>query len=147
MPVPKQKHARPGKRAGPVDVHVGSRIRLRRHLLGLSQSELGRALGVTFQQVQKYENGTNRVGASRLHQIALALRTTPAWFFDSLAGLAPAASTSAIRATEPRSSPSCATGTRRCSSGIGCACRRGCGARWSTWWCGRGGGTAGRAGQ
>ena len=100
MPVPKQKHARPGKRAGPVDVHVGSRIRLRRHLLGLSQSELGRALGVTFQQVQKYENGTNRVGASRLHQIALALRTTPAWFFDSLAGPAPAASTSAVRATE-----------------------------------------------
>ena len=89
-----------GKRAGPVDVHVGSRIRLRRHLLGLSQGELGRALGVTFQQVQKYENGTNRVGASRLHQIALALRTTPAWFFDSLAGPAPAASTSAVRATE-----------------------------------------------
>ena len=54
----------------PIDVHVGSRIRLRRTMLGLSQEKLGERLGITFQQVQKYEKGTNRVGASRLQNIA-----------------------------------------------------------------------------
>ena len=57
----------------PVDVHVGNRVRMRRTLLGLSQSTLADALGLTFQQVQKYEKGTNRVSASRLHQISQVL--------------------------------------------------------------------------
>lgn len=57
----------------PVDVYVGSRIRLRRTLLGMSQERLGTALGLTFQQVQKYERGANRVGASRLYDLARVL--------------------------------------------------------------------------
>jgi DNA-binding XRE family transcriptional regulator len=53
------------KKPNPIDIHVGSRIRLRRTMLGMSQEKLGEALGITFQQIQKYEKGTNRVGASR----------------------------------------------------------------------------------
>ena len=56
----------PSGKPNPVDVHVGSRVRLRRTLLGMSQEKLGEALGLTFQQVQKYERGANRIGASRL---------------------------------------------------------------------------------
>jgi transcriptional regulator with XRE-family HTH domain len=69
----------------PVDTHVGSRIRLRRKMIGMSQEALAGRIGLTFQQVQKYERGTNRVGASRLQQIADALQTTPAWFFEGVA--------------------------------------------------------------
>jgi transcriptional regulator with XRE-family HTH domain len=69
-----------------VDRHVGSRVRLRRMLLGLSQEKLGDALGLTFQQVQKYEKGTNRIGASRLQQIAQFLKVEIAFFFDGLSG-------------------------------------------------------------
>ncbi|MGH6857370.1 MAG: helix-turn-helix domain-containing protein, partial [Methylocella sp.] len=54
----------------PIDRHVGSRVRMRRVMLGMSQEKLGEALGLTFQQVQKYEKGTNRIGASRLQQIS-----------------------------------------------------------------------------
>ena len=54
------------KKPNPIDIHVGSRIRLRRNMLGISQEKLGESLGITFQQIQKYEKGTNRVGASRL---------------------------------------------------------------------------------
>jgi transcriptional regulator with XRE-family HTH domain len=61
------------KQPNPIDIHVGSRIRLRRTMLGMSQEKLGEALGITFQQVQKYEKGTNRVGASRLQNIAAIL--------------------------------------------------------------------------
>ena len=68
----------------PIDIHVGSRVRMRRVLLGMSQEELGRNLGLTFQQVQKYEKGTNRVSASRLAQIAEILGVTPMFFFDAL---------------------------------------------------------------
>jgi transcriptional regulator with XRE-family HTH domain len=68
----------------PVDTHVGSRIRLRRKMIGMSQEALAGRIGLTFQQVQKYERGTNRVGASRLQQIADALETTPAWFFEGV---------------------------------------------------------------
>ena len=68
----------------PVDMHVGSRIRLRRHLLGLSQTKLGDAVGLTFQQIQKYENGANRVGASRLFQLATVLKVPVAFFFDAM---------------------------------------------------------------
>jgi transcriptional regulator with XRE-family HTH domain len=70
----------------PVDVHVGKRLRLRRNLLGLSQEQLGRATGLTFQQIQKYERGTNRMGASRLFQLAGLLNVPVAYFFDELHG-------------------------------------------------------------
>ena len=56
-------------RASPIDVHVGTRVRLRRTLLGMSQEKLGEALGLTFQQIQKYERGVNRIGASRLEDV------------------------------------------------------------------------------
>ena len=67
-----------------IDAQVGGRIRLRRQLLKVSQSDLGEAVGVTFQQIQKYERGTNRVGASRLVQIAHALSTPPSFFFEGI---------------------------------------------------------------
>lgn len=68
----------------PVDVHVGNRVRLRRTLLGISQEKLGRELGLTFQQIQKYEKGANRVGASRLYQISQILDVPPSFFFDDM---------------------------------------------------------------
>ena len=68
----------------PIDVHVGSRLRLRRTMLGLSQEKLGDHLGITFQQVQKYEKGTNRIGASRLQQIAAVLQSPVSFFFEGL---------------------------------------------------------------
>ena len=71
----------------PVDAHVGSRIRLRRTMLGISQTELAGRIDVTFQQVQKYEKGANRVGASRLQQIADVMETNPAWFFEGAPGV------------------------------------------------------------
>ncbi len=66
----------------PIDKHVGSRVRMRRVLLGMSQEKLGEALSLTFQQVQKYEKGTNRIGASRLQQISKSLNVPPAYFFE-----------------------------------------------------------------
>ena len=66
----------------PVDTHIGQRIRARRTLLGLSQTDLAHAAGISFQQVQKYENGTNRVGASRLQQFSEALGVPPSYFFE-----------------------------------------------------------------
>lgn len=68
----------------PVDVHVGSRVRQRRTLMGMSQERLGIALGLTFQQVQKYERGANRMGASRLHQISRILDVPVEYFFEEL---------------------------------------------------------------
>ena len=73
------------KGAGPTDVHVGARLRMRRKMLGMSQQALGEALGVTFQQVQKYESGANRIGASRLQHIAQVLRVPIAFFFEGVA--------------------------------------------------------------
>jgi transcriptional regulator with XRE-family HTH domain len=70
------------KTPNPIDRHVGSRVRMRRILLGMSQEKLGEALGLTFQQIQKYEKGTNRIGASRLQQISRTLNVPPAFFFD-----------------------------------------------------------------
>lgn len=67
-----------------VDIHVGSRIRLRRTMLGMSQERLANALGLTFQQVQKYERGTNRVGASRLFDISRIMNIPIAYFFDDM---------------------------------------------------------------
>jgi len=72
-------------RPNPVDVHVGSRVRLRRTLLGLSQEKLGEAIGLTFQQVQKYERGANRIGASRLYQLSRVLDVPVGYFFEEMA--------------------------------------------------------------
>ncbi len=68
----------------PIDVQVGSRVRLRRNMLGLSQEKLGAAIGLTFQQVQKYERGANRIGASRLHELSRVLDVPVSFFFDDL---------------------------------------------------------------
>lgn len=68
----------------PVDTHVGARLRLRRQVLKMSQEKLGEALGVTFQQVQKYERGANRIGASRLWKISQVLEIPVAFFFEGL---------------------------------------------------------------
>ena len=72
------------KSPNPVDVHVGSRVRMRRILVGMSLEKLGDALGLTFQQVQKYEKGTNRIGASRLQAIANILGMPVDYFFDGM---------------------------------------------------------------
>ena len=68
----------------PIDVHVGSRVRLRRMLVGMSQEKLGDQLGLTFQQIQKYEKGANRIGASRLFQISQLLGVPVQFFFDDM---------------------------------------------------------------
>src|SRR6201990_1685418 len=70
------------KAPNPIDKHVGSRVRMRRMMLTMSQEKLGDALGLTFQQVQKYEKGTNRIGASRLQQISQILQVPGAFFFE-----------------------------------------------------------------
>ncbi|HEX4114160.1 MAG TPA: helix-turn-helix domain-containing protein [Stellaceae bacterium] len=76
-----------GKKApNPTDKHVGGRVRMRRMMLGMSQTKLGDAIGLTFQQVQKYEKGTNRIGASRLAQIAQILQVPVGFFFDGAPG-------------------------------------------------------------
>lgn len=73
-----------GRHPNPVDLHVGGRVRMRRKLLGISQEQLADALGLTFQQVQKYERGANRVSASKLYEIAKTLQVPVAFFFDGL---------------------------------------------------------------
>jgi transcriptional regulator with XRE-family HTH domain len=70
------------KAPNPIDKHVGSRVRMRRMMLSMSQEKLGDALGLTFQQVQKYEKGTNRIGASRLQQISQILQVQVSFFFE-----------------------------------------------------------------
>jgi transcriptional regulator with XRE-family HTH domain len=74
------------KSASEIDVHVGLRMRRCRETLGVSQGRLGRHLGLTFSQIQKYEKGTNRIGSGRLHQIATYLGVAPSHFFEGLAG-------------------------------------------------------------
>lgn len=74
------------KKPNPIDIHVGSRIRLRRTMLGMSQEKLGESLGITFQQIQKYEKGTNRVGASRLQNISNILTVPVSFFFEDAPG-------------------------------------------------------------
>lgn len=74
----------PTGQPNPIDIHVGNRIRLRRTLLGLSQEKLASLLGLTFQQVQKYEKGMNRVGASRLWDISKVLETPISFFYDDM---------------------------------------------------------------
>jgi transcriptional regulator with XRE-family HTH domain len=73
----------------PTDKHVGARVRMRRIMLAMSQEKLGAALGLTFQQVQKYERGANRIGASRLQQFSQILQVPVAFFFEGLPTLAP----------------------------------------------------------
>jgi transcriptional regulator with XRE-family HTH domain len=81
-----QPPRRPGRpkieTPNPIDVRVGARLRLRRHMLGLSQEKLGELIGLTFQQVQKYERGANRIGASRLHELSRVLDVPVSFFFD-----------------------------------------------------------------
>lgn len=74
------------KQPNPIDIHVGSRVRLRRMMTGISQEKLGEHLGITFQQIQKYEKGTNRIGASRLQSISNVLQVPVSFFFDGAPG-------------------------------------------------------------
>lgn len=80
----KPKFGRGSGRPNPTDVYVGSRVRLRRTLLGMSQEKLGTALSLTFQQVQKYERGANRIGASRLYDLSRILDVPVSFFFDDM---------------------------------------------------------------
>ena len=97
VPVVAPRRGRRGRRSGPhpVDIHVGSRVRMRRTLLGMSQEKLGDALGLTFQQVQKYERGANRVGASRLFEISRVLDVPVSFFFEEMPAETASMSTSA----------------------------------------------------
>jgi transcriptional regulator with XRE-family HTH domain len=85
---PKRPRKTSGRLKGinPVDQHVGMRVRQRRTLLGLSQEKLGEMLGLTFQQIQKYERGANRIGASRLYDIATVLSVDVGYFFEDMSG-------------------------------------------------------------
>ena len=77
----------PKKKANPVDAHVGYRVRLRRMLIGMSQERLGELLGLTFQQVQKYERGINRIGAGRLFEVAEILGVPINFFYEGIDGI------------------------------------------------------------
>jgi transcriptional regulator with XRE-family HTH domain len=79
-----RRRRRKSDQPNPIDVHVGMRVRLRRTLLGMSQEKLGDALGLTFQQVQKYERGANRIGASRLFDLSRVLDVPVSFFFDDI---------------------------------------------------------------
>jgi transcriptional regulator with XRE-family HTH domain len=85
------------KAPNPIDKHVGSRVRMRRMMLGMSQEKLGDALSLTFQQVQKYEKGTNRIGASRLQQISQILQVPVAFFFEGAPILSEGAVTAGLQ--------------------------------------------------
>ena len=82
IPRPEECSEMSTKAPNPVDKYVGSRVRMRRIMLGMSQEKLGEALGLTFQQVQKYEKGTNRVGASRIQQISEILQVPVSFLFE-----------------------------------------------------------------
>ena len=84
--MPKGKRRKTGPKVGPnpIDIHVGARLKLRRHLMGISQTQLGDAVGLTFQQVQKYERGSNRVGCSRLFEFSKILTVPISYFFDDM---------------------------------------------------------------
>jgi len=84
------------KAPNPVDKYVGSRVRMRRIMLGMSQEKLGEALGLTFQQIQKYEKGTNRVGASRIQQISEILQVPVSFLFEG----GPSTTASAVHGSE-----------------------------------------------
>jgi transcriptional regulator with XRE-family HTH domain len=103
---PSSRGRMPSGKPNPVDVHVGGRVRLRRTLLGMSQEKLGEAIGLTFQQVQKYERGANRIGASRLWDLSRVLDCPVSFFFeemdDATAGASPRNLSSDSRDVEPR---------------------------------------------
>ena len=82
--LPRRMGRQKSDKPNPIDVQVGSRVRLRRNMLGLSQEKLGEAIGLTFQQVQKYERGANRIGASRLHELSRVLDVPVDFFFDDM---------------------------------------------------------------
>ena len=102
------RDAEEAKTPNPVDLHVGARIRMQRKALGLSQETLGEALGLTFQQVQKYERGANRVSASKLFDAARTLQVPIAWFFDGLADPLQSAQGSEAQTPDPFSAMYCA---------------------------------------
>jgi len=87
--------------ANPVDLHVGSRLRLRRKLMRMSQMTLAAHIGITFQQVQKYESGHNRISASMLHAIARVLQAPVGWFFEGLEQASATETASEVRAALP----------------------------------------------
>ena len=91
----------PSGKPNPVDVHVGNRVRLRRTLLGLSQEKLAEAIGLTFQQVQKYERGANRIGASRLYDLSRVLDCPISFFFEDMGEDVAAASPRNLSAATP----------------------------------------------
>ena len=95
----------PSGKPNPIDAHVGARVRLRRTLLGMSQEKLGEALGLTFQQVQKYERGANRVGSSRLFDLAGVLDVPVAYFFDEMSASTSARSNGRPRGLAERKAP------------------------------------------
>jgi transcriptional regulator with XRE-family HTH domain len=88
------------KTPNPIDRHVGARLKMRRLTVGMSQSKLGEALNITFQQIQKYEKGSNRIGASRLQELARVLNVAPAFFFEG----APASAAAPSGFAEPEAS-------------------------------------------
>jgi transcriptional regulator with XRE-family HTH domain len=90
-----------GRKPNPVDVHVGSRVRYRRMIVGMSQEKLGERMNLTFQQIQKYEKGTNRIGASRLFQLSKILEVPVGYFFeDAFANAAPSQATHGLHEPE-----------------------------------------------
>ena len=90
-------HGRGTGKPNPVDVHVGARVRLRRTLLGMSQEKLGEAIGLTFQQVQKYERGANRIGCSRLYDLSRVLDVPVSYFFEDMPSAVAASSPAQMR--------------------------------------------------
>lgn len=86
----------------PVDIHVGARVRLRRTLMGLSQEKLGEAVGLTFQQIQKYERGANRIGASRLFELTRILDVPISFFFEDMSQATKQATKSSLSARSAR---------------------------------------------
>src|SRR5437660_2552446 len=107
------------KTPNPIDKHVGSRVRMRRMMLGMSQEKLGDSLGLTFQQIQKYEKGTNRIGASRLQQISLVLQVPVSFFFEGAPTL-PGEAGAPAGLAEP-GAPDYATGMLSTSEGLALA--------------------------
>ena len=102
MPAARKLRARGATgKPNPVDVHVGSRVRLRRTLLGMSQEKLGEAIGLTFQQVQKYERGANRIGASRLFDLSRVLTVPVSYFFEDMSDDVAASSPGQMRGIVP----------------------------------------------
>ena len=91
----------PKKQPSPIDVQVGSRVRIRRVLIGMSQERLGDLLGLTFQQVQKYEKGVNRVGAGRLFEVARILNVPVSFFYEGLDAARPASANETFASVPP----------------------------------------------